>query len=247
MKKIILVFVVGFIINSSTAQEIKNYHLNGQLESVGIEKDGKRTGLWKFYHGKNDGLGVVEDKTKTGPLIMEGTYKDGKKTGEWKQYYNNGKLMSILNYEEGNLTGEWKQYYNNGKLEFIKNFKSGKQNGMYTHYDEKGELICKIEDYDENNPDIYISTYKSKSIIPAILKVIKSSENKLLIEGLKDFFGDSFTNSEELIKVSKHKYKIELKNLDKIIFEFTPYNSELILNVNTNRADMTLTFRKIMK
>lgn len=120
MKKIILALVLGSILNYSTAQEVKSYYLNGQLESVGMEKDGKRTGLWKFYEGKNDGLGVVEDETKTGPLIKEGTYKNGQKTGEWKEYYNNG------------------------KLEFIKNFKSDKQNGMFTHYDKKGELICKI-------------------------------------------------------------------------------------------------------
>jgi len=144
MKKIILALVLGSILNYSTAQEVKSYYLNGQLESVGMEKDGKRTGLWKFYEGKNDGLGVVEDETKTGPLIKEGTYKNGQKTGEWKEYYNNGKLKSLLNYEEGKITGEWKEYYNNGKLEFIKNLKSDKQNGMFTHYDKKGELICKI-------------------------------------------------------------------------------------------------------
>jgi len=68
-----------------------------------------------------------------------------------------------------------------------------------------------------------------------------------LIEGLKDFFGDAFTNSEELVKVSKHTYKVELKNSDNIVFEFTPYNSELILNINTEQAEMRLVFRKINK
>ncbi|WP_026777917.1 toxin-antitoxin system YwqK family antitoxin [Polaribacter sp. Hel_I_88] len=172
---------------------------------------------------QNAGYNGVIDKTKTGPLIKEGIYKEGKKTGEWKEYYNNGKLKSIYNYKSDKLFGAFKQF------------------------NEKGELISHIENFNENNPDIYLSVYKSKSIIPAILKVIKSSENKLMIEGLKDFFGDSFTNREELIKVSKHKYKIELKNLDKIFFEFTPYNSELILNINTNKVDMNLTFRKIIK
>jgi|TARA_R110002049_G_scaffold145793_3_gene308247 antitoxin component YwqK of YwqJK toxin-antitoxin module len=222
MKKLILVFVFGLIINSSIAQEVKSYHLNGQLESIGMEKNGERTGLWKFYDGKNGGYGEVKDKTKIGPLIMEGAYIDGQKTGEWKEYFNNG------------------------KLEFIKNYKSDKLTGTFTHYDEKGELICKIEDFDENNPNIYISEYKF-TLFPGNIKVGKSSENKLLIEGLQDLLGSPFTNSEELIKVTKHKYKAELKNSDIIVFEFTPYNSELILNKNTEDTEVRFVFRKTIK
>ena len=105
---------------------------------------------------QNAGYNGVIDKTKTGPLIKEGIYKEGKKTGEWKEYYNNGKLKSIYNYKSDKLFGAFKQF------------------------NEKGELISHIENFNENNPDIYLSVYKSKSIIPAILKVIKSSENIFL-------------------------------------------------------------------
>ncbi len=103
MKKLLFVLVFGFIINSSTAQENKTYYLNGQLESVGIEKNGKRTGVWKFYHGFKDGYGHVTDKTKTGPLKKEGAYNQGEETGEWKSYYRNGQLEITSNFKSGKL------------------------------------------------------------------------------------------------------------------------------------------------
>ncbi|MDG5492005.1 toxin-antitoxin system YwqK family antitoxin [Psychroserpens sp. SPM9] len=222
MKKLILVLALGFVINSSLAQEVKSYHLNGQLESVGMEKDGKRTGLWKFYDGENGGFSDVKDKTKTGPLIEEGTYENGKETGEWKSYYSNGKIKKIYNY------------------------KSGKLHGKFTHYNEKGELICIIENFDENNPDIYISTYQLK-LFPGHIKILKSSENKLLIEGLMDLLGQPFSNSHELTKVSKHKYKFEFDESYVVTFEFRPYNSEMIMITNNDKASMEMPFFKILK
>jgi len=79
------------------------YHENGQLESKGNYKDGKKDGLseryrinGQFWVGENykDGLldGLSESYHMNGQLAYKGNYKDGKKHGLEESYLENGQL-----------------------------------------------------------------------------------------------------------------------------------------------------------
>ena len=64
------------------------YYCNGQLESEGNWKNGKKDGLWKYYN-------------KKGILKLESNWKNGKKDGLWKNYNKKGVLKSERNYKDG--------------------------------------------------------------------------------------------------------------------------------------------------
>ncbi len=86
-----------------------------------------------------------------------------------------------------------------------------------------------------------MSTYTFTSG-PINIKVLKSSENQLFVEGLvanKKF---------ELTKTGKHTFKFENENQDNFIFVFNPYNSTLALTVGkSNKVLMKMRFQKILE
>ena len=73
-------------------------------KSEGYIKDGKRHGLFRFYH-------------KNGQLEGEVTFKYGKKNGVSKYYDENGQLRAEQPWKDGKEDGLWKDYDENGQLE----------------------------------------------------------------------------------------------------------------------------------
>ena len=154
MKKIlsILILTIPFIGFGQT-DTIKNYHENGQLHRIGIFKDGKMEGLWKYYYkdgfleksrnyknGLFNGLWTNYSRNENNELeIDESIYINGRREGIWKYYVNNTLI------KEGYLKNKmrqriWKYYHDNGQLKKETKWKDNEE--IYSRYwDEKGKEI----------------------------------------------------------------------------------------------------------
>ncbi|SFT67463.1 MORN repeat variant [Lishizhenia tianjinensis] len=75
----------------------------------GLDKDGKRHGVWKFYDV--DG----KDRSIT-------TYKNGLRHGHTVVYYPNGMLNYKGEYDNDSTVGEWKFYMPDGSISKIVNY-----------------------------------------------------------------------------------------------------------------------------
>ncbi|MEJ6793029.1 MAG: hypothetical protein QNK89_09965 [Lacinutrix sp.] len=71
------------------AQKHTEYYDSSTINEIGRLKNGKRSGIWKFYH-ENEKL------SKTGNLIY------GKPEGQWKFYLKNGELKAVSNFKTEN-------------------------------------------------------------------------------------------------------------------------------------------------
>ena len=58
----------------------------------GSLKNGKREGVWTFWH-------------KNGQKRSEGPYKAGEQEGVWTFWYENGNVMKAVTYKNG--VGDW--------------------------------------------------------------------------------------------------------------------------------------------
>jgi len=118
-----------------------------------IDKNGLKTGIWKWYY-------------KNGNLQRSGEYKSGLMNGAWTDYYTDGSLQvhriykndSIIElteyhststiYQSGKFhghylqTGDWK-FYTNKHLTEIGFFKDGNKDGEWKYYYENGQLESK--------------------------------------------------------------------------------------------------------
>ena len=70
--------------HSEKTKQVK-YHDNGKLSEVGFYKDGKKTGVLKYFY-------------KSGQVERVGSYEDGQKVGEWHYYKEDGELIMTENY-----------------------------------------------------------------------------------------------------------------------------------------------------
>jgi hypothetical protein len=83
-----------------------------KIYRVGHYKNGKKEGLWKYYHYSEEGK-----------IHKTGYYKDGKRTGKLTFYNGYGKISKSYNYENGEKHGE-QLFFKNGvvwKKEIFKN------------------------------------------------------------------------------------------------------------------------------
>ena len=72
----------------------QDYYDNGKLKTKGNKKNGKRYGLWKFYH-------------ENGQLKEERSFNnDGFLHGKWRLFHENGKLKSETEYKNGKFISE---------------------------------------------------------------------------------------------------------------------------------------------
>ena len=90
-----------------------------------LDKNGKRTGKWKYYYQNRQ-------------LKALGKYKQGKKEGKWKYYHDYGFLQNAGKYKNGEKTGKWKSYHENGQLRTISEYRNNTLNGKYRYYNEDG-------------------------------------------------------------------------------------------------------------
>ena len=117
----------GFHKDGKREGDCKEWYDNGQLLSQGFFKDGKREGEWKEWH-------------VNGKLYTQGFHKDGKREGEWNQWYYNGKLWFQGFYNDGEREGEWKEWHVNGQLSSQGFFKDGEREGEWKEWHVNGQL-----------------------------------------------------------------------------------------------------------
>ncbi|WP_276131758.1 toxin-antitoxin system YwqK family antitoxin [Polluticoccus soli] len=105
-----------------------SYHENGQMESEGYNKNGKREGHWIGYY-------------KSGVKEYEGEMRDDKWNGDFVSYHDNGKKQSEGTRLNGAYNGFWKWYAEDGKtLTFYANYKNGIYHGDVVRYHKNGAI-----------------------------------------------------------------------------------------------------------
>ena len=115
---ILLTLLCSFAFAQKSYQ--KNYFTNGQLESAGWIKNGKKSGYWYYYHNngklkaeghlKNDKKvkwWIFYDKNET--INHKCQLKDGIKNG-YCLMYQNEKLASAVKYSLGKKIKEWTDF-----------------------------------------------------------------------------------------------------------------------------------------
>ena len=118
-------------------------------ESRGEIKEGKQTGLWKFYHsnGKLAEVSLWNNNVKDGPMTtfykngnkkVECNIKDGKLDGLQTIWHENGQIKKQLTFLNGNEHGLIKQWEKNGDLLAEFNSKDGNKHGNCIHYYSNG-------------------------------------------------------------------------------------------------------------
>ena len=183
----------GLVYNENTQNPftgaIGDFHKNGQLETEGNYKDGKKHGLQEDFHKngklkfrgnyKNGKLhGLVEIFYAKGQLKLRENYKNGKHDGLSEQFDRNDNLWR-RNYKNGKLHGLNETYYKNGQLMERGNYKNGKQDGISEKFYDDGQpyeeekRMWEVFDYIENNvediliPDLEVISHikPSKSLL----------------------------------------------------------------------------------
>lgn len=90
-------------VNGIVSGEEKNYHLNGQLESIYELIDGKYDGPYKTFN-------------EQGVLISEGRYTNDMIDGELRTYYDNGILKEIVTMKQNMTNGPFEEFDEAGVL-----------------------------------------------------------------------------------------------------------------------------------
>ena len=169
MLKIKLFFVLFSIVFIVNAQEINQLNSKGNREGLwkgiyehskrpryeGFFKDGKETGIFKYFDdtkagtviatrdfSKGDGSCYTIFFDQKGKKVSEGVLLNKLPDGEWKYYhFQSLDTMSIENYKKGKLNGTKKVFYKNGTLAEVSNYSNGKLNDSYSKFAENGNLL----------------------------------------------------------------------------------------------------------
>jgi TonB family protein len=133
---------------------VKSY-TKGVLRYMGVYKDNKREGPWKFYSedgdlteectyvsGKKEG--EIHYYYKKGALSGQGNVQNGLGEGEWRYFYESGKTKSILNFSKDSLNGP-AQYFRDGKLYRSGNYLQDDKVGTWISYDAEGKETSREE------------------------------------------------------------------------------------------------------
>ena len=122
----------------------------GKMKSEGDYKDGKKTGVWKYYH-------------ENGNLMQTGSYMEDKAEGTWTWYYENGKLLRQETYKNGKEIGDAQEFndstarviaqgayvdgqkdgswiYEIGDMKITGKYADGKEDGTWKEYYKDGKV-----------------------------------------------------------------------------------------------------------
>jgi len=80
--------------------------------STGILIEGKREGIWRWYH-------------TNGQLITKAEFKNGIRNGFFEDYFYNGQMGAQGDYKNGVRHGHWKFYGQDGSLRVSQRYKDG--------------------------------------------------------------------------------------------------------------------------
>lgn len=112
----------------SSKDFLRTYHDNGNVREEGpLDKEGKRTGLWKMWSEK-------------GYLQSEKNYLSDKAEGLSKTYYENGNIYVECSYKNDKLFGKYTMYYKNGQVNFKDSLGINGQTGLFQVWYENGTL-----------------------------------------------------------------------------------------------------------
>ena len=126
----------------------------GQIleKSFGIERNGKREGLWLTFNSTNKLIqatlynnGSIQD-TKyrfhpDGELLSTETYAQGRKHGISREFHAGGALHYEMEYKNGKLVdGAHVYYYPNGVKKIVNHYKNGVKYGKSTTYYKSGAV-----------------------------------------------------------------------------------------------------------
>ncbi|WP_088653435.1 toxin-antitoxin system YwqK family antitoxin [Geofilum rhodophaeum] len=159
--------------------EFKSFFASGELESIGILRNGVKVGEWIWYH-------------ESGNVQNRSFYKEGKLNGDYIDFYPNGS-KKLAGFMVNNLRdGEFREYYNNGIAKSIQFYKADKQNGYYKSFYIDGQL--KMEAFMKNDKTIYYEKYNEKGgLIDTYNKVTIKKEASFNSDTIKfeiKIFGD---------------------------------------------------------
>ncbi|HKC68863.1 MAG TPA: tetratricopeptide repeat protein [Bacteroidia bacterium] len=205
---------------NGTIQKVPHYYSNSKLEAVGVVKNKKNVGYWKFYH-------------HNGFLKSEGLFNQtGEREGLWKFYYDDGTKKAEENYKNGVLYGAYIKYRQNGSRSMQGNYEKGMYEGkVETFYNTdaiKGSYYFKADK--KNGKEIsYFSNGQKKYEVDVINEVLQGDLVQYYESG-KVYEKSTFKNDkrngpfvlyyEDGTKMSEGVYKD-----DKIVGEFKSYNN----------------------
>lgn len=100
---------------------------NGVRKSEGELKDGRRTGLWKFWY-------------ESGQLRWQGEYRDGKVDGNAIHWYENGQIHLSGEYHDDKQDGDFKAWHENGQLWWVGRYVNDRKEGAFRFWHEDGSV-----------------------------------------------------------------------------------------------------------
>ena len=151
---LLIVFVVGFLTSSLTAQETiyfdSNWNLSTKEKAAYYRPAPKEMdkGYWivDYYISGNkqmEGLsktnepnkemyiGVVNYFHENGKNFQTVYYVEGKPVGKFSEFYDTGELKRTGKYEDGKREGVWKTYNKNGKIKEKGKYNNGEKVGIW--------------------------------------------------------------------------------------------------------------------
>ena len=115
----------------SSKDFLRTYYDDGKIKEEGyLDKEGKRTGLWKIWSEK-------------GYLQSEKNYLSDKAEGASKSYYENGNVYVECSYKNDKLFGIYTMYFKNGQVNFRDSLGVKGQTGLFQVWYENGSLSQK--------------------------------------------------------------------------------------------------------
>ena len=91
------------------------YHDNGQIESLGQYKDGKRHGQEISWYGN-------------GQMRHRGPAVNGHSNGQWTYWHDNGQMQHQGDWVDGQFSGQWTGWYENGNMQYQGEYEGGNWN-----------------------------------------------------------------------------------------------------------------------
>ena len=158
MKKVLLIFLLVFLIPLSACGKAKYEFKDGLMYEDGKEasgtfefKIGKYRTKGKFVDGLPDG--VIEEYYENGSIMMKKFFSNGKHLKD-ETYYKNGQLMSNFSSDKGSSI-----FYDDGQLVMSFNLQTGKSSSYHengnplfviagtksTLYNENNEILFEVE------------------------------------------------------------------------------------------------------
>lgn len=127
----------------------KEYYDNGAIDTKGKTINGKKDGVWTYYH-------------RTGEYRGGGAFVNGKKTGEWKWFHENGQIKQVGEFLDDKQTGDWKYFHSNGNRQGAITLSKGNLVGVPKWYFSNGQLQTERQWNDEGKLIEIISCYDGK-------------------------------------------------------------------------------------